>query len=209
MSILQKICQRKFLIYVDVAGMQKCLYLLSFSTFATAQLFQMTALNKLQEFAPKAKRNINLHSLQRVFSKNESFQMCFWLASLNGIYPFISPHRPHCPHCSWIRIETQPTITCLLGGNAIVCCGSTSEGILKLKQHSESTSHFWLSGSIILPPGAWEPKIHIICHIDVLSGFHGQKWQPNKATGPHEFFHRRELLQYLDYQGYRCQGLSL
>ena len=131
------------------------------------------------------------------------------LASLNGIYPFISPHRPHCPHSSWIRIETQPTITCLLGGNAIVCCGSTSEGILKLKQHSESTSHFWLSGSIILPPGPWEPKILIICHIDVLSGFHGQKWQPNKATGPHEFFHRRELLQYLDYQGYRCQGLSL
>ena len=80
MSILQKICQRKFLIYVDVAGMQKCLYLLSFSAFATAQLFQMTALNKLQEFARKAKRNINLHSLQRVFSKNESFQMYCWLA---------------------------------------------------------------------------------------------------------------------------------
>ena len=99
MSILQKICQRKFLIYVDVAGMQKCLYLHSFSSFATAQLFQMTALNKLQEFARKAKRNINLHSLQRVFSKNESFQMCFWLTSLNGIYPLISPHRLHCPHC--------------------------------------------------------------------------------------------------------------
>ena len=143
------------------------------------------------------------------FPKMKVFKCAFgwrlWMGSILSFH-LIASIAPIAP---WIRIETQPTITCLLGGNAIVCCGSTSEGILKLKQHSESTSHFWLSGRIILPPGAWEPKIHIICHIDVLSGFHGQKWQPNKATGPHEFFHRRELLQYLDYQGYRCQGLSL
>ena len=56
LKILQKFCQRNFLIYVDVAGMQRCLYLLSFSTFATAQLFQMTALNKLQEFSRMTKR---------------------------------------------------------------------------------------------------------------------------------------------------------
>ena len=99
-------------------------------------------------------------------------------------------------------------MTCLLGGNAIVYCASTSEGTLKLKKkkHSESTSHFWLSGSIILPPES--QQIIIICHNDVLSGFHDQKWQPTRASGPHEFQHRRELLQYLDYQGYRCQGLS-
>ena len=68
-----------------------------------------------------------------------------WMGSILSFH-LIAPIAP------WIRIETQPTITCLLGGDAIVCCGSTSEGILKLKQHSESTSHFWLPGSIILPP---------------------------------------------------------
>ena len=78
---------------------------------------------------------------------------------MSGIYPFISPHRPHFQ--GWIRIKTQPTMTCLLGGNAIVYCASTSEGTLKLKKkkkHSESISHFWLSGSIIFY--AWKPKNH-------------------------------------------------
>ena len=75
---------------------------------------------------------------------------------MSGIYPFISPHCPHFQ--GWIRIEAQPTMTCLLGGIAIVCCGSTSEGILKLKKT------FWVDLTFLALRQyhftAWKPKNH-------------------------------------------------
>ena len=64
---------------------------------------------------------------------------------MSGIYPFISPHRPHFQ--GWIRIKTQPTMTCLLGGNAIVYCASTSEGTLKLKRKKNILSRPHIFGS--------------------------------------------------------------
>ena len=97
-------------------------------------------------------------------------------------------------------------MTCLLGGNAIVYCASTSEGTLKLKRKKNILSRPHIFGSEAVSFFTPESqKIIIICHNDVLSGFHDQKWQPTRASGPHEFQHRRVLLQYLDYQGDRIQ----